>query len=106
KSVVAFGEADVFEVVVFAAGADTFLRGARAGVVAFFQAKKNILELVHAGVGKQQSRIAMRDERATAHTAMAFTFEKLQEHLTDFVAGHVVPIHANRNYRRGRKALQ
>ncbi len=49
----AFGEADIFQVVVLAAGADAFLRGGGAVVVAFFQAEKNVLELVHPGVGEK-----------------------------------------------------
>ena len=57
EGVVAAGEAHIFEVVVLAAGADAFLRSGGAGVVALLGAKKEILELVHARVGKQQRGI-------------------------------------------------
>ena len=63
ESVMALGEADVFEVVVLAAGADAFLGGCGAIVVAFFESEENILELVHAGVGEEERGIAVRDER-------------------------------------------
>jgi hypothetical protein len=43
--VVAAGEADVFQIVVLAAGADTLLRGGGAGVVAALGAQKEVLEL-------------------------------------------------------------
>src|SRR5262249_34878921 len=64
KSVMAFGEADVFEVVVLAAGADAFLRRSRSVVAALFKAEENILELVHSGVGEEQRGIAVRNKRA------------------------------------------
>jgi hypothetical protein len=52
-------EADVVEVVVFAAGADAFLgvrRAPRAHVRAMNLAEEDGHELVHAGVGEQQVR--------------------------------------------------
>ena len=54
KRVMAVGEADVFQVVVLAAGAHAFLRRRGARVVALLEAQENILELVHPGVGEQQ----------------------------------------------------
>ena len=89
KGVVALGEADVFEVVVLAAGADAFLRGGGAVVVALLEAEEDVLELVHAGVGEEQRGIAVRDERGAAHDAVAVFFEEVQEGRADFVAGHV-----------------
>ena len=53
----------LFHVVAFAAGAHAFLGGAGAKVVALLAAKKNILELVHSRVGKQQRRIVSGNER-------------------------------------------
>ena len=49
-------EADVFEVVVFAAGADTLLGvcGAARSVGALFRAEEDGHELVHPGVGEEQ----------------------------------------------------
>ncbi len=80
------GEADVFQVVVLAPGADALLRGGGFVVVALFEAEEDVLELVHAGVGEQQRRIAVRDERGTADAAMAFAFKEAQEGLADVVA--------------------
>ncbi len=82
----AVGEADVFEVVVLAAGADAFLRRRCACVVALFEAKENVLELVHSGVGEEQCGVVCRDERRAAHDAMAAVGEKFQERAADFVA--------------------
>jgi len=72
----------------FAAGADTFLRGGGAGVVALFQAEEDVLELVHPGVGEEQCGIAVWNERRAADAAMAFGLKELQEHLADLIAGH------------------
>ena len=57
ERVVTTGEADVFEVVVLAAGAHAFLRSRGAVVVALLQAEENVLELVHPRVGEEQRRI-------------------------------------------------
>ena len=86
KGVVALGEADVFEVVVLAAGADAFLGGGGAVVVALFEAEEDVLELVHAGVGEKQGGIAVGNERRAADAAVAFALEEAEEGLADFVA--------------------
>ena len=49
--------ADVFEIVVFAAGTHTALRRNSAVVAALVFAKKDIFELNHACIGKKQSGI-------------------------------------------------
>ena len=59
KGVVAIGEADIFEVVVLAAGADAFLAGGGAVVVALFEAEEDVLELVHPGIGEEQRGVAV-----------------------------------------------
>ena len=87
KSVVAIGEADIFEVIVLAAGADAFLASGGAVVVALLEAEENILELVHAGVGEEQRGIVGGDERRAAHDFVAALFEEAQKHLARFVAG-------------------
>src|SRR5450432_1174088 len=71
EGVMAVGEADVFEVVVFAAGADAFLAGGGAAVVALFESEEDILELVHPRVGKEQRGVVRRDERGAAEDFMA-----------------------------------
>ena len=68
ERVVAAGVADVFEIVVFAAGADAFLGGGGAVVVAAFEAQENLLELVHAGVGEEQRGVVARAARELLRT--------------------------------------
>ena len=89
KSVMAVGEADVFEVVVFSAGANAFLAGRRGFVIALFEAEENVLELIHPGVGEKQRGIVGGDERRAAHDAVAALFEKFQKCFADFVASPV-----------------
>ena len=89
KSVMAIGEADIFKIVVLAAGADAFLAGGGAFVVALFEAEENVLELVHPGVGEKQRGIVRRNERRAAHDAMAALLEKFQKRFADFVAGQI-----------------
>ncbi|GBF31523.1 hypothetical protein MnTg04_01484 [bacterium MnTg04] len=57
ESVMPRGITDVFQVVMLAAGAHTALRTGRCLVGTFFLAGKYVLELHHAGIGKQQRRI-------------------------------------------------
>ncbi len=85
----AVGEADIFQVVVFSAGADTFLASGGALVVALFEAKEDVLELIHARVGEEQRGIVVRDERRAAHHAMSALFEIFQKCFADFVASPV-----------------
>ncbi len=82
----AVGEADVFEVVVLAAGAHAFLRGGGARVFALLEAQENVLELVHPRIGEEQCGVVGRDERGAAHDAMAALGEKFQKRAADFVA--------------------
>src|SRR5439155_13485639 len=80
--------ADFVEVVVLAARAQTFLRRAGAYVVAFLDTEKDVLELVHAGVGEQKRRIIRGQKGARAHAGMAVPLEVLEEFLANFVASH------------------
>jgi hypothetical protein len=48
EGVVAARKANVFKVVVLAAGADALLRGGGAGVLALLRTEEKVLELVHA----------------------------------------------------------
>ena len=87
EGVMAAGEADVFEIVMLSAGADAFLRGGSAGVVAALGTEEDILELVHAGVGEEQRWIIGRNERRGVHRAMHFGLEKAQKIFANLVAG-------------------
>jgi hypothetical protein len=86
----AIREADIFKVVVLAAGAHTFLTGGRTLVVALVDTEKNILELVHPRVGEQQRGVVRRDQRRTAHDAVAALGEKSQECLADFITSQSI----------------
>ena len=81
----AAGKADIFKVVVLAAGADALLRGGRARVFALLRAQKQIFELVHAGVGEEQRRIVGRHQRGRVHAAVPLRLKKAQKQLADFV---------------------
>ena len=65
------GVTNIFQIVVFAAGAHTSLRSSRAGVTALVGTKKDILELHHARIGKQQGRVVSRHQRARWHDGMS-----------------------------------
>ena len=66
-------------------------------------AEKDIFELVHASVGKEQSGVIGRDQGGRMHTAVALRLKEAQEHLSYFGAGtglHV-PSLAARGYDAG-----
>ena len=86
ERVMAVGEADVFQVIVLAAGAHAFLGCCGARVFALIEAQENVLELVHSGVGEEQRGIVRGDERGAAHHAVAALGEEFQERAADFVA--------------------
>ncbi len=52
-------------------------------------AEKHVLELHHAGVGKQQRRIAPRNEATRWHDRMAVRLEEFKKFLPDFAAFHI-----------------
>jgi hypothetical protein len=86
KRVMAVGEANVFEVVVLAAGADALLRRGGARIVALLKTEEHILELVHPGVGEEQRGIIRRDKRRAAHDAVPALGEEFEEHRSNLVA--------------------
>src|SRR6185437_4126504 len=70
-----------------AAGADAFLRGRGAGVVALLSAGEDVLELHHAGIGEEQRRVVARHQGRGRHDLMAMALEKSQERGADVVGG-------------------
>jgi hypothetical protein len=88
EGVMAGGVADVFEVVVFAAGAYAALAGGGAYVVALFLAEEAVLELHHAGIGEQQRRVVARDEAGGCDHGVATIAEKFEEGATDIRRAH------------------
>src|SRR4029077_9199770 len=86
KCVMTIGESDVFEIVVLAARTHALLRSRRPRVVALFEAKENVLELVHSGIGKKQRRIVRRDQRRGVHLPMSLLNEEVQKLAANFGA--------------------
>ena len=82
----AIGEADVLEIVVLSAGAHAFLHGNRALVIALLESKEHVFELVHARIGKEQSRVANGHKRRAAHNAMSVLREVIQKCTANFVS--------------------
>ena len=70
-----------------AAGAHAFLRRGGALIIALLDAKKNVLELVHACIRKKQSRVADGHQRRAAHHAVAVLREEIQECAANLMAG-------------------
>jgi len=77
----------VFEVVVLARHAHTFLRVDGAGVRLLVGADEDVLELHHARVGEQQGGVAARDERHGRHGGVSALDEEVDKGLADLVAG-------------------
>ncbi len=92
ERVVAAGVADVFQIVMLAAGADALLGRGGAGVVALFEALENLLELVHAGVGEEQRGVVGGQKGTAAHDTMPAGVEEVEKTLTDIVTGHRGPL--------------
>ena len=63
KRVVARGVADIVQIIVLAPGANTFLAGRGALVVAMLYPGEQVLELNHPGIGEHQCRIIARHQR-------------------------------------------
>jgi hypothetical protein len=90
EGVMARGVADLFEVVVFAAGADALLArgGATIAVGRLFHAEEDFLELDHAGVGEEQRRVIARDEGAGLANRVLLFREVGEEFCADFGGKH------------------
>ena len=79
--------ADVFEIVVLAARPDATLGGDRTPVPALLAAEKDILELHHPGVGKQQRLVVGGHQRRAGDLFVPLVPEEFQERLAQFVGG-------------------
>ena len=98
EGVVARGIADVLQVVVLAAGAHALLRGDGAAVVAGLGAGEDVLELHHAGVGEQQRRVVVGNQRRGGHDLVTVGLEVVKKVGADLV-GAVHGIHIVRSRR-------
>lgn len=77
--------ANVFQVIVLAPGANALLRARGPLISTLFEARKNVLELHHPGVGKHQRRIIPRDKRARFDDSMAISGKKFEKGAADIV---------------------
>src|SRR5215470_927312 len=84
------GKAHILKIVMLAARAHAFLRGGGAVVITMLKAQKNVFELVHASIGKQQCGVVGRNQRRRVHATVPLRLKELQEHLTYFGAGTVL----------------
>ncbi len=71
--------ADIFEVIVLAAGANAFLRRGRAAIGTFLGAGEDVLELHHPGIGEKKRRVVARDERRRGHDLVAVPVRNSRE---------------------------
>ena len=88
EGVMSRGVADVFEIVVFAAGTHAALARDCAHVVALIAPQKAVLELHHAGIGEQQRRVVTRNEAGGCDHGVAALAEKFEEGTADVRRTH------------------
>ena len=91
KGVMARRATHVFQVVVLAAHAQAFLGRDRPGVVPLFLAKKDLLELDHARIGEQESRVILGHQGGTGLHTVAIGLKIFQKTFANFAStDHVV----------------
>ena len=76
---------NLVQVVMLSAGANALLTTCSRGISALLASKKNVLELVHPCVDKQQRRITGWHERRAFDAGVAAILEELEEPPADFV---------------------
>jgi hypothetical protein len=74
---------NVFQIVVLTTRPHAALRCGCAGIITLVEPKENVLELVHPGVGKQQSGVIVWNQGAAGNYLMSLTMEKVEKRLTD-----------------------
>ena len=77
EGVMTGGVADVVEVIVLAAGADALLRRCGALIGAMIESEVDVLELIHAGIGKEKRRVVAGNDGAGRHNGVTFAFVEL-----------------------------
>ena len=82
KCMVPCGIAHVVQIIVLATGTHAALRGGSALVIPDFIASEQILELNHAGIGKQQGFVIARHQRTGCHDLMTLAGKVLEKFFT------------------------
>ena len=85
--------ADVFQVVVLAAGAQAGLDRGGAHVGAGVGAEEHVLELHHAGIGEHQRRVVARHQRTRRDHGVALGCEEVEKGLADVGNGEGIVFH-------------
>jgi hypothetical protein len=73
--------ADIFEIVVFAARPNAFLRAGGPGIPAHFLTQEEALELDHARIGEQQGGVVPRNEGRTPYDFVALVSKIVEKFL-------------------------
>ena len=79
----------LLQVVVLARNAQALLGVGRTRIFAGRIAQEDILELVHARVGKHQRGIPLDDHRCRGHDHMALALEEVQKGPANFIRFHI-----------------
>ena len=82
------GIAHVFQIIVFAARPNTALGGHRTVVRSLVLTQKNVFELHHTRVGKQQSGVIMWNQRAARDSFVTASHKIIQEFLPNSTGFH------------------
>jgi hypothetical protein len=73
----------------FAAGTHALLGAARPDIIPFFQPEKEVLELVHTGIGEKQGRVVLRNEIGAGDYGVTTLLEVCEEFCSYFFACHL-----------------
>ena len=90
EGMVTASEADILQVVVFAAGAHNLLRCRGAVVIAALGPEEDIFELVHPRIGKKQSGVVRRNQRGRVDASVTLRSKKAQEGFPDLITRAVL----------------
>ena len=88
EGVMTRGITDILKIIMLAARAHAALRSGGALVIALLMTKKEVLELHHASVRKEQRRIVARHQRTGGNDGVTLAFVIVEELLADFAAFH------------------
>ena len=80
----------VLQVVVLPSGAHALLRGRRPRVLPALGPQKQVLELVHPRVGKQQRGVVGRHQRGRVHPPVPLRLKKAQKRFANLISRHFV----------------